>query len=95
LGEPTHVPSNRAKGGNVGGFCVLPGILVQSVVMITMYTGMNLKTDIDKGISDRIRTLPIWRPAALTFVSNIFVDPATRRSSRSTRSPCWSRVCVG
>lgn len=44
---------------------VLPGILVQSVVMITMYTGMNLKTDIDKGIFDRIRTLPIWRPAAL------------------------------
>jgi ABC-2 type transport system permease protein len=44
---------------------VLPGILVQSVVMITMYTGMNLKTDIDKGVFDRIRTLPIWRPAAL------------------------------
>jgi len=44
---------------------VLPGILVQSVVMISMYTGLNLKTDIDKGIFDRIRTLPIWRPAAL------------------------------
>jgi len=44
---------------------VLPGILVQSVVMITMYTGMSLKTDIDKGIFDRIRTLPIWQPAPL------------------------------
>jgi ABC-2 type transport system permease protein len=44
---------------------LLPGIMVTSVVMITMYTGVGLKTDIEKGVFDRFRTLPVWRPAAL------------------------------
>ena len=44
---------------------LLPGILVQTVVFITMYTGMGLNTDISKGIFDRFRSLPIWRPATL------------------------------
>lgn len=44
---------------------LLPGILVQTVVMITMYTGVALNTDIEKGVFDRIRTLPVWRPSAL------------------------------
>lgn len=44
---------------------LLPGILVMTVTMITMYTGMALNTDIGKGIFDRFRSLPIWRPAVL------------------------------
>ncbi|MFI6759974.1 ABC transporter permease [Micromonospora sp. NPDC050417] len=44
---------------------LLPGILLQTVVMITMYTGMTLNNDITKGIFDRFRTLPIWRPSAI------------------------------
>ncbi|EHR60991.1 ABC transporter permease [Saccharomonospora cyanea] len=44
---------------------LLPGILVMSVMVITMYTGMGINVDIAKGVFDRIRTLPIWRPAAL------------------------------
>ena len=44
---------------------VLPGILVMSVVMITMYTGLAVNTDIEKGVFDRFRTLPIWRPAPM------------------------------
>jgi ABC-2 type transport system permease protein len=43
----------------------LPGILVQSILMITMYTGVALNTDIEKGTFDRIRSLPVWRPSAL------------------------------
>jgi ABC-2 type transport system permease protein len=43
----------------------LPGILVQSILMITMYTGVALNTDIEKGVFDRIRALPVWRPSAL------------------------------
>ena len=43
----------------------LPGILVQTVVMITMYTGLALNTDIEKGVFDRIKSLPIWQPAAI------------------------------
>ncbi|GAA2449450.1 ABC transporter permease [Streptomyces macrosporus] len=44
---------------------LLPGILVMNVVMITMYTGVAVNTDIDKGVFDRFRTLPIWRPSAM------------------------------
>ncbi|WP_116947161.1 ABC transporter permease [Jiangella endophytica] len=44
---------------------VLPGILVQTVVMASLYTGISLNTDIGKGIFDRFRSLPIWRPSAL------------------------------
>jgi ABC-2 type transport system permease protein len=44
---------------------LLPGILVMSVVMITMYTGVSVNTDIEKGVFDRFRTLPIWRPSVM------------------------------
>ncbi|MFD3623030.1 ABC transporter permease [Streptomyces sp. NPDC058698] len=44
---------------------VLPGILVMSVVMITMYTGVSVNVDIEKGVFDRFRSLPIWRPSAM------------------------------
>ncbi|MCE7000208.1 ABC transporter permease [Saccharothrix sp. S26] len=44
---------------------LLPGITVTSVVMITMYTGVAVNTDIEKGVFDRFRTLPIWRPAPM------------------------------
>ena len=44
---------------------LLPGILVMTVAWITMYTGQGLNTDISKGVFDRFRSLPIWRPAVL------------------------------
>ncbi|MFE1797055.1 MULTISPECIES: ABC transporter permease [unclassified Streptomyces] len=44
---------------------LLPGILVMSVVMITMYTGVSVNIDIAKGVFDRFRSLPIWRPSTL------------------------------
>ncbi|WP_367125420.1 ABC transporter permease [Streptomyces phytohabitans] len=44
---------------------LLPGILVMSVTMITMYTGVAVNTDIEKGVFDRFRTLPIWRPSPM------------------------------
>jgi ABC-2 type transport system permease protein len=44
---------------------LLPGIMVMSVVMTTMYTGLAVNTDIAKGVFDRFRTLPIWRPAPM------------------------------
>ncbi|WP_172385101.1 ABC transporter permease [Streptomyces sp. MNP-20] len=44
---------------------LLPGILVMSVAMITMYTGVSVNTDIEKGVFDRFRSLPIWRPSAM------------------------------
>ncbi|MFJ2850162.1 ABC transporter permease [Streptomyces rubiginosohelvolus] len=44
---------------------LLPGIMVMSVVMITMYSGIAVNTDIAKGVFDRFRTLPIWRPSPM------------------------------
>ena len=44
---------------------VLPGILVMMVVMITIYTGVGMNTDVKKGVFDRFRSLPIWRPSVV------------------------------
>jgi ABC-2 type transport system permease protein len=42
---------------------LIPGILVQTIVFITVYTGVGLNSDIQKGLYDRFRSLPIWQPA--------------------------------
>ena len=56
-----------ALAGSTGEYLhyLLPGILVQTVVFITIYTGFGLNADVTKGVFDRFRSLPIWRPAAL------------------------------
>lgn len=65
-------------GGAIGGSTseylqqFLPGILVQTVVMMSVYTGTALNTDITKGIFDRFRTLPFWQPAAI--VGSLLAD---------------------
>jgi ABC-2 type transport system permease protein len=53
---------------------LLPGILVMTVSWITMYTGQSLNQDISKGVFDRFRSLPIWRPAVL--VGMLLADAA-------------------
>jgi ABC-2 type transport system permease protein len=44
---------------------ILPGMLVMSVLFTTVYAGISLNTDLTKGVVDRFRSLPIWRPAPL------------------------------
>jgi len=44
---------------------LLPGILVMQVLFNTVYSGVALNTDLTKGVVDRFRSLPIWRPAPL------------------------------
>jgi ABC-2 type transport system permease protein len=44
---------------------LLPGILVQTIVFITVYTGVGLNTDIHKGLHDRFRSLPMWQGAPI------------------------------
>jgi ABC-2 type transport system permease protein len=44
---------------------ILPGILVMSVLFTTVYSGVTLNTDLTKGVVDRFRSLPIWRPSPL------------------------------
>jgi len=36
-----------------------------SVLFTTVYSGVALNTDLTKGVVDRFRSLPIWRPAPL------------------------------
>ncbi|WP_011581434.1 MULTISPECIES: ABC transporter permease [Chelativorans] len=38
----------------------LPGILVQTVVFNSVYSGMGLSTDLSKGLFERFRSLPVW-----------------------------------
>ena len=44
---------------------ILPGVLVQSVLFTSVYSGVALNTDVTKGVVDRFRSLPVWRPAPL------------------------------
>jgi ABC-2 type transport system permease protein len=44
---------------------LLPGTLVLAVLLVTVYTGATLNADVTSGVSDRFRSLPIWRPAIL------------------------------
>lgn len=44
---------------------LLPAILVMSVLFMTIYSGVTLNTDMTKGVVDRFRSLPVWRPAPL------------------------------
>jgi oleandomycin transport system permease protein len=44
---------------------VLPALMVQSVLFSSLSIGVNLNTDIEKGVFDRFRSLPIPRSAPL------------------------------
>jgi ABC-2 type transport system permease protein len=56
-----------AIAGSTGEYLdyILPGVLVMSVIFTTVYSGISLNTDLTKGVVDRFRSLPIWRPAPL------------------------------
>jgi len=56
-----------AIAGSPGAYLdyILPGILVMSILFTTVYSGVALNTDLTKGVIDRFRSLPIWRPAPL------------------------------
>jgi ABC-2 type transport system permease protein len=56
-----------AIAGSTGEYLdyILPGVLVMSVLFTTVYSGVALNTDLTKGVVDRFRSLPIWRPSPL------------------------------
>jgi ABC-2 type transport system permease protein len=56
-----------AIAGSTGEYLdyILPGILVMSVLFTTVYSGIALNTDLTRGVVDRFRSLPIWKPAPL------------------------------
>lgn len=59
-------------GGSIGGSVqaylpiLIPGILVQTVVLTSVVTGTQLREDMDKGVFDRFKSLPIARISALS-----------------------------
>ena len=55
-----------------------------------MYTGVALNTDISKGVFDRFRSLPIWRPAVL--VGALLGDAGPLHDAR--RRWCSCSGCV-
>lgn len=56
-----------AVAGNVTSYLpmIVPGILVQTVITGSVVTGTQLREDMDKGVFDRFRSLPIARIAPL------------------------------
>lgn len=44
---------------------LLPGILLLTVIPMTVTSGATLCTDIAKGLYQRFRTMPFWQPAAV------------------------------
>lgn len=57
-----------AIAGNVESYlpALIPGILVQTVITTSVVTGTQLREDMDKGVFDRFRSLPIARIAPLS-----------------------------
>ncbi|RXZ80309.1 ABC transporter permease [Paenibacillaceae bacterium] len=56
-----------AISGNVANYLpvIIPGILVQTVITTSIVTGVQLREDMDKGVFDRFKSLPIARIAPL------------------------------
>jgi ABC-2 type transport system permease protein len=56
-----------AISGNVHAYLpvIIPGILVQTVITTSVVTGVQLREDMDKGVFDRFKSLPIARISPL------------------------------
>jgi ABC-2 type transport system permease protein len=56
-----------AIAGNIANYLplIIPGILVQTVITTSIVTGVQLREDMDKGVFNRFRSLPIARIAPL------------------------------
>lgn len=66
-----------AIAGSTGNYLqfLLPGMLVYTVTSMTVYIGITIKTDMDRGVFNRFRTLPFWQPAAI--IGSMLVNIAT------------------
>jgi ABC-2 type transport system permease protein len=66
-----------ALAGSTGDYLqfLLPGTLVMTVLLITVYAGMGLNADKTQGALDRFRSMPVWRPA---LVVGMLIGEAAR-----------------
>ncbi|RBY79509.1 ABC transporter permease [Geodermatophilus sp. TF02-6] len=67
LGLFTYVFGGAIAGGSQQAYLqfLLPGLLGQTIAMASVSLGQNLNADIEKGVFDRFRSLPIGRSAPL------------------------------
>jgi oleandomycin transport system permease protein len=67
LGLFTYVFGGAIAGGSQHDYLqfLLPGLLGQTIAMASVSLGQNLNADIEKGVFDRFRSLPIARSAPL------------------------------
>src|SRR3954467_14482609 len=63
----TYVFGGAIAGGSQHDYLqfLLPGLLAQTIAMAGVSIGVNLNTDIEKGVFDRFRSLPIARAVPL------------------------------
>src|SRR3954464_8770811 len=63
----TYIFGGAIAGGSQEDYlqCRLPGMLGQTVALASVSVGQNLNSDIEKGVFDRFRSLPIARSAPL------------------------------
>jgi oleandomycin transport system permease protein len=63
----TYIFGGALGGGDRGSYLqyLLPGVLAQSISLAGVSLGQNLNSDIQKGVFDRFRSLPIARSAPL------------------------------
>ena len=56
---------------------LIPGILVQTVLTTSVVTGVQLREDMDKGVFDRFKSLPIARisPLVGALISEMLIFP--------------------
>lgn len=56
-----------ALSGSTGEYLefLLPGTLVMTVLLVTVYAGVSLNTDLTRGVLDRFRTMPMWGPSPI------------------------------
>ncbi len=67
LGMFTYIFGGAIAGGSQQDYLqfLLPGLLGQTIAMASVSLGQNLNSDIEKGVFDRFRSLPIARSAPL------------------------------
>ena len=72
----TYVFGGAIAGGSQHDYLqfLLPGILGQTIAMAGVSIGVNLNTDVEKGVFDRFRSLPIGR--AVPLVGAVLADMA-------------------
>src|SRR6201999_3711190 len=70
----TYIFGGAIAGGSQHDYLqfLLPGIIAQTIAFGGVAIGVNLNTDIEKGVFDRFRSLPIARAAPL--VGSVMAD---------------------